>query len=184
MDLDTPEARAYLFELYTVTKGDTGAQASMHDVGAALGLEKADAAAMAESLMYQGFAELKTLSGGIGITAQGLEALDIKVAPAPASTAASPGKETSLGRETVLGGQSKKAAETMIQDIKAGMAKDKGSYAFLEEMVMDIKTIEVQMLSPRPKTAVIREVFQSMHDNFIAAGDTGLAAKLKALIAP
>lgn len=61
MDLDNPEAKAFLFELYTQTKGDTKKQVSMHDVGAVLGQGKTDAGAMAEDLIIQGYAELKTL---------------------------------------------------------------------------------------------------------------------------
>ncbi len=56
-------------------EGDTEAIVSMHDVGQALGFEKTDAGKMAEALYSEGYAELKTLSGGIGITSMGLQAL-------------------------------------------------------------------------------------------------------------
>ncbi len=74
--MDNPEEQAYLNQLYTMTQGDPGVQVSMYDIGAALGVEKSEAGALAESLIIQDLAELKTLSGGIAITGNGLKALD------------------------------------------------------------------------------------------------------------
>jgi hypothetical protein len=176
MDLDNPEARAYLFELYTMTQGDPEAQVSMYDVGATLGLEKTDVGAMAEDLFIQGFAELKTLSGGIGITRQGLDVLEVEEVPSPDKTV------LKLGTGTVLKDQEQKTVEQVLQDIKTGLAQVKQPYAQLEEMVMDIKTIEVQMLSPQPKTAIIRETLRSLHQSMAAAGPKDLTSKLNSLI--
>lgn len=38
--MQNPEEQAYLYELFTMTRGDTTAQVSMYETGAALGLEK------------------------------------------------------------------------------------------------------------------------------------------------
>ena len=78
MEFSTPQSRDYLYELYTISEGDTNSEVSMYDVGAALGLEKADAGTIAEELMVEGWVELKTLAGGISITAEGLKALNVK----------------------------------------------------------------------------------------------------------
>jgi len=51
----------------------------------------------------------------------------------------------------------------------------------LEEMVMDIKTIEIQMLSPHPKTGIIREILKSIAR--CLSCDADLKGKLDALIA-
>ena len=72
MDNDNLEAKRYLTELCTKTQGDIGAQVSMYNVGAAIGLEKTEAGMVAEALIVEGLAELRSLSGGIGITAQGV----------------------------------------------------------------------------------------------------------------
>ncbi|MBU1341940.1 MAG: hypothetical protein KKE44_10150 [Proteobacteria bacterium] len=175
MDLDTPETKAYLFELYTMTGGDTQAQVSMYDVGESLGMGKTDAASMAEDLYIQGFAELKTLSGGIGITDQGLEVLEITVAPKPDAS-------LRLGTGPVLDDQAKKAVEKIVQDIKAGIDQTRLTYPQLEELVMDIKTIEIQMQSPTPKTAIIREVLKSLHNGMLASGPKDLIANLYGLM--
>jgi hypothetical protein len=176
MDLDNPQAKAYLFELYTLTKGDTEVQVSMYDVGAVLGLEKTDAGAMAEDLFIQGYAELKTLSGGIGITLQGLDLLQVKIVPE--SNLESPG----LGKETILETQGKEALEKILQAIKEHLSRNKQTYSKLEELVMDIKTIEIQMLSPRPKTKIIREVLRSLHENIAGFVSKDLSNALNSLI--
>jgi hypothetical protein len=175
MNLDNPEAKAFLFELYTMTQGDPEAHVSMYDVGTTLGLEKDEAGTMAEDLYTQGFAELKTLSGGIGITSQGLKALDIPVAPEFDDA-------LQLGAGPVLEDVGKEAVNTILQDIKTGIARGKQVYPQLEEMVIDIKTIETQMLSPNPKTQVIREVLRSLHTNIAASGPEDLAVKLDIII--
>jgi hypothetical protein len=175
MSLTSPEAKAFLFELYHQTGGDVDIHVSMYDVGQALGLDRAEAGAMAEDLYIQGYAELKTLSGGIGITKKGLTALAITMDPEP-------GESVQLGSEKVLGQTGRQALETLLEAIKETLPKAARPYARLEEMVLDIKTIEVQMLSPSPKTAVIREVLRSLHENFEESGEKTLAAKLKALM--
>jgi hypothetical protein len=176
MDPVNPEAKAFLFELYTQTKGDTKKQVSTNDVGAALGLEKTAAESMAQDLIIQGYAELKTLSGGIGITIQGLELLQIKIVPE------SNLETMSLGSGPVLENQDKKIVEKIIQDIKDSLTQIKQTYAQQEELVIDIKTIEIQMLSPSPKTKVIREVFRSLHKNFVTFGPEDVSKALNSLI--
>ena len=71
MDSNNITNTTYLAELYRQTEGDTEAKVSMLDVGSAIGFEEAEARATAENLMIEGLAELKSLSGGIGITTQG-----------------------------------------------------------------------------------------------------------------
>lgn len=172
MNLDNPEAKAYLFELYTQTKGDPDVQVSMYDVGAVIGMEKTDAGAMAEDLYIQGYAELKTLSGGIGITAQGLDLLQIKRIS----------ESLSLGHGPILESPGKEAVEKIIQDIKSSFGNTDQTYLHLEELVMDIKTVEIQMLSPRPKTKIIREVLRSLHGNLSVAAPKDLINSLDVLI--
>jgi len=174
MDLDNPEAKAYLFELYTQTKGDTAAQVSMYDVGAVLGLEKTDAAALAEDLYIQGHAELKTLSGGIGITAQGLDLLQIK--------RVSESLPQSLGKGPILESPGKEVVEKILQNIKESLGKTGQHYLQTEELVMDMKTIEIQMLSPRPKIKIIREILRSLHGNFSLFGPKDLVNSLESLV--
>ncbi len=159
MDIDTSKENAFLYELYTQTNGDVDKQVSMYDIGTALGLEESDTGAMAENLFIQGLAEMKTLSGGIGITHQGMKAIDITPPVKPGD------EQLSLGNGLVVEETSKNTVEKIIQDIKTHIAETKQSYEQLEEIVIDIKTMEIQMVSPQPKTQIIREILRSIHSN-------------------
>jgi len=176
MDMDNPQVKAYLYELYTRTKGDPQVQVSMYEVGGSLGLERNEARKMAEDLFIDGYAELKTLAGGIGITSQGLEFLDVKIVLQPDNEA------PSLGSNTILEVQGKEAVEKIIGGIKESLTGNSKAYIKLEEMVIDIKTIEVQMLSPNPKTAVIREILRSLSQSIEGEENQGLKGKLETLI--
>jgi hypothetical protein len=176
MEIDSPESKAYLFELYTMTGGDTDIQVSMYDVGTTLGLEQSEAGTMAENLFIQGLAELKTLSGGIGITRQGLKVLDIKPAPKPGD------EFLDLGKGPVLEDKNIEAVNKILQDIKDSIASSTSAYPQIETLVIDIKTIEIQMLSPRIKTQIIREVLRSILSTLKDQGPEDLVDKLDALI--
>jgi hypothetical protein len=178
MDIDTPEAKRYLTELCKKTQGDTGTQVSMFDVGEALGLEKTEAGMMAEELIVEGLVELRSLSGRISITAQGLELIQ--------GTAGGPalkGSGLQLGSEHVLGEQGRKAVEILIRDIRGALVSGNMTLGQMEEIVIDIKTIEIQLLSPRPKTDVIRAVCRSLQAGLADSGYGKLAAELETLIA-
>jgi len=47
----------------------------------------------------------------------------------------------------------------------------------------DLKTIDAQMISPRPKTAIIRECFRSMKVTLEKAGNTGSLEEIDQLLA-
>ncbi len=175
MALETPEEKAYLQELYTMTQGDTEIQVSMFDVGTAVGLDKDAAGAMAEGLFIQGLAELKTLSGGIGITTEGLKALDISI---PLDTDSA---DLSLGSDAVLCNAGMEAAHFILGEIKDKIIHSLQSYDQIENIVIDIKTIDTQLLSSKPKTAIIREVFISLHETLKKTGPDDLVQKLAAI---
>ena len=166
----------YLNELYTATSGETDAQVSMYDIGAALGLESNEAGELAQTLCIQGWAELKTLSGGIGITTEGLKELNVDI-PRDADPLVA-----TLGTGPCLDEEGKDAAVNMLNQIKTAIAASELPYPVLEEMIIDIKTIEIQMVSPRPKTSVLKEVFRSLADNAEAQSLTSTAEDIRALI--
>jgi hypothetical protein len=178
MDNDNPEMKRYLTELCTRTQGDTGALISMFDVGAAIGLEKAEAGAVAEELIIEGLAELRSLSGGISITTQGVEMVQGK---GDGSIRKDGGLQ--LGSGQVLGDAGRQAVENIIEDIRGALVPGRATLGQLEEIVVDIKTIETQMLSPVPKTAVIREVLRSVLKTLNGLDLKDLAAVVNAMIA-
>ncbi|MGW8325438.1 MAG: hypothetical protein ACWGNI_07000, partial [Desulfobacterales bacterium] len=62
----------FIVELYHRTQGDGSVKVSMYDIGESLGLDRKLSLRTAEELIGTGLAEIKTLSGGIGITAEGV----------------------------------------------------------------------------------------------------------------
>lgn len=177
MTIDSQESKAFLYELYTMTDGDTDTQVSMYDIGERLGLEKGEASTTAENLFIQGLAELKTLSGGIGITVEGMRALDI-TPPNPGGPDA-----PSLGNAPVLGKENIEAVDQIMAEIKSALPGLGLAYEETEEVVIDIKTIGIQILSPKPKTALVREALRSIHANITSKSQAALADRLEGMIA-
>ena len=174
--MENPEEHAYLNQLYTLTQGDPGTQVSMYDIGADLGLDKSAAGTLAESLFIQDLAELKTLSGGIAITANGLKALG------KSSPSSSTNQLLSLGREPVLDSEKKELVTGLLTEIKKVLENENKSYEWMEEVVMDIKSMEVQLLSPKPKTGIVREIFNSLHQNLKQSAADVVNQKLSAVL--
>ena len=156
MDLNDPALRAYLNQLNKLTGGDPSGQVSMYDVGQALGLDTDEAGQMAEALFIGGYAELKTLSGGIGITAMGMRELGIN----PEQHAAD--DSVTFSDETVMTDADRQVLESLMAEIKSSIEETTVDYSALDTLITDIKTIEVQMLSPQPKTAVVKALFTSI----------------------
>lgn len=159
MTIEEMQMKNFLQQLYQISGGDISAEASMYDIGAALGLDKMEAGAVAEDLIIDGFAELKNLAGGISITTEGLKALDIVV---PDSGDDQPPKGVVLGENEVLDPEVREAVEQLLGEIKSAASGSENGYETMEEIVIDIKTLEIQFLSNRPKTAITREILSSL----------------------
>ena len=157
MDNDDLKNIGYLEELYRQTGGDIEVQVSMYDLGAAIGIDKAEAGSLAEQLMVQGQAELRTLAGGISITPEGLAALGISSPPEHSAE-----NSLHLGDGPVADETDGHTVHLLTEEIKNEISVHSLDYNLLEEIVLDLKTIEVHMLSPRPKISVIREIFRSL----------------------
>lgn len=179
MDNNNITNTTYLAELYRQTKGDTEAKVSMVDVGSAIGFDETEAKTTAENLMILGLVELKTLSGGIGITTEGLEELGIT--PSPASDHTS-NENMQLGQEIVLDEKGRQVIENMLAELKIELASTKLEYPLLEENIIDIKTMEVQLLSPKPKIAIIREILRSLAATISRPDSSELSDKLATLL--
>lgn len=177
MDIDDLKIKSYLQELHRQTGGDIEIQVSMHDLGAAIGLDKAEASSLAEQLIMQGQVELRTLAGGISITPEGLAVLGIS-APPPNSAES----ELRLGAGPVTDDTDRETVHLLTEEIKNEISGLSLEYDLLEEIVFDLKTIEVHMLSPKPKIAVLREIFRSLQETFATANVGEIAARLKTII--
>lgn len=176
MSFSRPTPNAFLAELMRRTKGDLQAKISMYDTGAALGLEKAEAGKLAEEVIAQGWAEIKTLSGDIGITSEGIAA---------SGTDGSENSSTStpsMGKGPIVQDADRIVVERVLERIQNELVDMSLPYDTLEEIVMDLKTTRVQLLSPKPKTAIIIAALNSLKSALGAAGATDTAAQIQALV--
>lgn len=178
MDIDEMMSTSYLQELYNTTQGNPDTQASMYDIGQALGLEKPDAGRIAEELMVMGYIELKTLAGSISITNEGLGLLGI--APPAINDQESKPK---LSSGPVVNDADRQVIDKIISSIKTELARQAQDYTTTEQTVLDLKTIELHLLSPAPKTAVVLELFRSLEQSFKSneaiLNNSGLAAVIE-----
>ncbi|MCK5696432.1 MAG: hypothetical protein KAH62_07570 [Desulfobacula sp.] len=168
--------QTFLQELYNRAEGDFKVQISMYDIGAYLGLGKDEAAALGQDLFIEGLAEMITLSGGMGITQKGLEAVGINI------TSKNESQYFSLGSDPVIDDQGKKAVHELLNKIRSGLDSKTFSFDLIEEIVIDLKTIEVQMLSPKPKTLIIRETFKFINQNIKGLAPQDLKLELQTII--
>ena len=175
MEAMNAQEERYLEELFKLTEGKVDSKVSMFDIGAVLGLERDAARRMAEDLIAEGLVEIKTLSGAIGITPQGIEL-------AQSLGYAESGADLTLGDAPLLDEPGRRALDTVMTAIKDHLAKTPTAFERLEEMVIDIKTIEVQLLSARPKTAIIRAVLGSLKESLLTASNTALVVDLNKMI--
>jgi hypothetical protein len=175
-DMD-PAARQFLQSLFERTEGQSSRQVSMYELGEKLGLDREAAARTAQALMAAGLVEIRTLSGGIGISAEG--AADVRSAPEAEGGAAA---AAPLGNNRILDPAACQAVERVCEEIKSQAGRLGLDFDTLTEVLADLKTITHQLGSSRPKTAIVREALRSLEGALKPfAGNPGLAA-VRALI--
>ena len=170
--------RNFLIKLYELTQEDSSSQVSMYDLGEAIGLERDDALKTAEVLFGFGLAEIKTLAGGIGITQAGMS----EVIKNDADNGIAGAAGFRLGDVPLIDEAGQKSVEQVISDIKAKTGSLGLDYDTLEELLADLKTIDAQLTSSRPKTKIIRECFQSIIVVLQKADANELVNQVKGLI--
>jgi len=177
MTAATQEEIRFMLELYNMTDGSLEAQISMYDIGATLGFDKATITSMSQDLMIEDLVELKTLSGGIGITRKAMQLLQNE-----GLISGSTAQSIHLSAGPVINEQDREQIDALLTEIKSETATARAEYPLVEELVIDIKTLETQLLSPRPKTYVFRAVFLSLIQALSSAGANQTAEKLQRFI--
>ena len=175
MNSEIDRTQAFLEQLYASSEGDTAQQVSMYDVGSLLGLDKQEAGSIAEDLIVEGLAELVTLSGGIVITPSGLKRLNISVD-------SSDGKNYRLSSERCLTDADQDALNELFAALRMNSGGTSLSFEQIETVVLDLKTAEVQMLSPEPKTRILREILRSLEESVAEGGSVEMAGRIKGLL--
>jgi energy-converting hydrogenase Eha subunit A len=155
LDEDTGK---FLAELYKLSKGNTAYSISMYQLGEMLGMDRAAASRTAETLMGSEWVEIKTLSGAIGITAAAVAGLKEQ----EEKEGSHPSELSALPPTPVIDAPGRASIETLLTQIKYHLHEAGLSFDGMAGVVSDIKTIEAQLTSPSPKTAILRECFVSL----------------------
>lgn len=178
MNSEELTSTTYLQELYNTTQGNTETQVSMHDTGLNLGFDKAESGRIAEELMVQGYIELKTLAGGISITDEGLSFLGFT--PKSSSCEA---ETLTLSSGPIANDADRAISKNVMSSIQNELSSIELDFPSIEQIVLDLKALEIHLLSSSPKTAVLLELFRSISDGLTSNSEsctrTGLASLIQ-----
>jgi hypothetical protein len=168
----------FLIQLFEQTSGDSSAQVSMYDVGGGLGLDRDASSRVAETLIGLQLAEIRTLSGGIGISTEGANEVK-RLTGGVSPTDGSPGK---LTEQPIMDPASCQGVEQAAGELKSQAGNLGLDYDGLSELMADLKTIDAQLGSSRPKTAIIRECLRSIKEVLEGAAKAEILIKIRALL--
>ncbi|MBF0119696.1 MAG: hypothetical protein HQK79_12730 [Desulfobacterales bacterium] len=167
----------FLIELYKRTKGNTSLKMSMFDIGDDLGLEKSYTSRVAETLIGNGLIDIRTLSGGIGLTSEGLNFINEKTGMSNDTQSC-----IKLCDEPVLIEVQIQAVKKVIDDLNQQAGSLGLNYSSLIELTADIKTADSQLTSSKPKTDIIRACLISIQNILKEHNKTNNFETIKLLI--
>ena len=171
-------AQQFLIQLFEQTKGDSTVQVSMYDIGDRLGLERENASMATQELIGSMLVEIRTLSGGIGISAEGSMMAQKLIGPAAAG-----GDEFSeLDDTPFLNSSGRQAVEQIVSELKNQAGSLELNFDTLTELMADLKTIDAQLESSRPKTVIIRECLFSVLAVLKNSGNNETAGRICRLV--
>ena len=170
--------RQFLIQLFEQTGGDPSAQVSMYDVGEEFGLDRDTSSRVAETLIGLQLVEIRTLSGGIGISTEGVSEVSRLTGGVP-SADGSPGRLTD---QPVMDSISCQGVEQAAGELKSQAGNLGLDFDGLSELMADLKTIDAQLGSSRPKTAIIRECLGSIKEVLEGAGSGESLLKVRGLL--
>jgi hypothetical protein len=173
------EGKTFLLELYRESHGDVSQQLSMYAIGEQMGLERATTSKLVESLIGWELVEIRTLSGGVGITVGAVEELEALGFGEPSEGADTP----SLGSGPVLEAEAREALETLVADLKQQTGSLQLPFDGLSEWMADLKTVDAQLESPHPKTGILRACLESLREPVARADLPSLSRRIQAMLA-
>jgi hypothetical protein len=170
--------REFLLQLYQQANGDPAVQISMYDLGEQLGLDRQAASRVAEQLIALQLVEIVTLAGGIAISNDGLKEIQASFGDLTAT-----GETVAqLGAEPILDQSRSQAVACVMDQIKAQAGNLGLEFETLGELMADLKTMDVQLQSPRPKTAIIKACLRSVKDTVEGRSPGDSLAKISGLL--
>jgi hypothetical protein len=170
--------RDFLLQIYQKTNGNTTAQVSMYDIGEKLGLERESASRVAEDLIANQLVEIRTLSGGIGISDAGVQEIQTMTG----MQLSGDNQITPLGTEKILDQNGSQAVRQVVDDLKDQAGNLGLDFDTLGELMADINTVSAQLASSRPKIAIIKECLRSLLGVAERANDNESLARISVLL--
>lgn len=175
-DLEEAE-EDFLRRVFEAAGGDTGAQVDMYAVGETGGLDRTAARKLAENLIGWELLEIRTLAGGISLSPDGVAFFQ-----EAGMTGGAVSEEGPLGAGPVLVDGDRLRVETLLRDLKVRAGERSWHFSALDEFMADLKTLEAQLASPRPKSAVIGGCLQSIADNLAECGSRENLERVRRLL--
>ena len=167
----------FLIQLFERTKGDSTVQISMYDIGDQLGLNRDTASTVAQELIGSMLVEIRTLSGGIGISADGTQMARELIGP----TTSNGNDFVKLDDTPVLSSTGRQAVEQITAEVKNLTGNLRLDFDTLTELMADLKTIDAQLGSPRPKTVIIKACLHSVLAVLKNSGDHKISDRIRIL---
>lgn len=133
------------------TQTDLNKTVSMTVVGADIGLDKAAASRAVEELMALGVVEIRTLSGAIGLTEDGKRLAEQSI----------PVDEATLGEMPQITEAARAAMKALLSSIQNSIAALPSGFDATQTL-SDLQTMEIQLASPHPWTAILRECLKAV----------------------
>ena len=161
----------FLICLYEQTGGDSAVQGSMYEIGEFFGMERTAARQVAEALIGFELVEIRTLSGGIAISAEGARMVQSLTGFANSDN----GTAATLGNGPVIDGAGRRSVQQLAGELKKRAGTLGLNFDDLSELMADLKTLDAQLESSRPKTAIVRECLRSIQAA-LSGQDVGAAS--------
>jgi hypothetical protein len=158
--------QVFLQEVFDRSSGDPSRSVSMFAVGEGLGWERETASRVAQDLIGIGLLEIRSLSGGVALSAEGAEA--VRTERAEHTPAGEP-----IGRGPVLTPAECRRTEAAVEKVRAEAVSNGRLSA---EMDADLKSLAAQLASPRPGTAIVRACLQALLETAEPGALSGRAA--------
>lgn len=170
----------FLIQLFEQTRGDTSAQVSMYDVGKEIGLDRNTSSRVAETLIGFQLVEIRTLSGGIGISTDGADKVKHLIGGDHLKGQLHP----ELTDQPIIDPISSRSVEQVAAELKNKAGNLGLDFEGLSELMADLKTIDAQLSSSRAKTAIIRECLRSLKEILEGLAESESLVKIKGLLGP
>ncbi|MFP4307043.1 MAG: hypothetical protein ACLFRG_09055 [Desulfococcaceae bacterium] len=167
--------RQFLEALFAATDGDPEIQVSMYEIGESAGMDREQSEQVAQELMTEDLAAFKTLSGGIGITAAGVEVVRPERVHGK--------KAVRLGDQPCLDSAGRAAVADIVDRIKPEAGRMGLPYEALDQLIADLRSLDCQMVAPGARTPIVRACLEAVAANLSKQGEMEWSREIRELLA-